>query len=544
MSRSACVAVVRRTISSPIVYAEIETRNGPALPVRRHVATVPLAACLAARLVVLNRFLSACVIGIVLAGIAGSCRREPSPSSSTGASQPVEPAGPTPGPDNRRQSDAPASPDILIIIIDTLRADHLGCYGYFRDTSPTINALAQESVVFERCMAPVALTLPTHMSIFTGVYPYEHGFLSNIAKLGGLWIPSPALKTFATVLSENGYTTAGFVSAAPVKKITGMAAGFSVWSEPSVKKVTGEDTTRRVLKWLDAGVPQPFMLWVHYFDTHSPYEPPHPYDTMYQTDDALEAYMAKRRISDTAPKRYRKPRGEEGVRIKDSRQDINHYDGELRHVDDQINRVFDALRRKGVWDRLAIVVTSDHGEGLGQHGRVEHAHIWGEQLHVPLLMRVPGRAHARIAEPLSSVDVLPTFLAMVPGVPADEFLSQCAGRAVLAGAGTSSPIYAQMPRSTNTGKVPSWSITVDGWRLIRDSEGNERLYDLRADPYELNDVADDYPDKTGGLRKRLEQIVTAQKQRGQQNQAGRIEKMDSQHYDALKVLGYVGDEDE
>ncbi len=491
----------------------------------------------------LNRFSVGVALSIGLLCLHASCRRADPSSASSGASGAAEGGKPASASGPQRPSNASAAPNVLIITIDTLRADHLGCYGYFRDTSPNIDALAAVAIVFERCLAPVAQTLPTHMSLFTGVYPLEHGFQANRTKGDQRWVPSPVLKTFATVLSDNGYTTAGFISAAPIKKITGMAAGFSFWSEPNDRTVTADDTTRRVIDWLEGEPSEPFMLWVHYFDTHAPYEPRPPYDTLYTTDDGLEAYLALRRFSDTAPKRYRKPRGEEGIRVKDTRTDNNLYDGELRFIDDHVGKLFDVLKRRGLWERLAILLTADHGEGLGQHGREGHGRVWREQLHVPLMMRIPGRAPKRVAVPLSSVDVLPTFLALARDVPTEAFLAQCVGVNVLDADGASRPIYGQMPAGHKQDKIILRSISLAGWRFILDAVDGDKLFYLDADPYELNNVAEQYPDKAAKYRTRLQQMVAAQTRRGRQNQAGRVEAIDRGHREALEALGYIDDDE-
>ena len=208
------------------------------------------------------------------------------------------------------------APNLLIITIDTLRVDHLGCYGYFRNTTPNIDKLAKESVVFDHCLAPMAQTLPAHMSIFTGVYPREHGIVANLSQtrdptrrgldgkpLRMLYQPSPILKTFATVVGGAGYTTAAFVSAEPVKREGGLAEGFQTWNEPEGRRRSAEGTNESFFAWLDEDLKQPFMVWIHYFDPHTSYDPPPPYDTMFQSDERLDVYMNEHGIEVFAQER-------------------------------------------------------------------------------------------------------------------------------------------------------------------------------------------------------------------------------------------------
>ena len=465
---------------------------------------------------------------------------------------------PQAGPDDR---------NILIITIDTLRADHLGCYGYFRDTSPNIDEFARSCLLFENCIAPVAQTLPTHTSLFTGVYPREHGITANLAftridnQREGMYKPSPYLFTFAEVLKRAGYTTAAFVSAEPVKKGCGLSLGFDLWHQPEKTetktardKVIAPVTLKKVYAWLDQGVDQPFLCWIHLFDPHASYAAPKPYDTMFQTDAALEAYMAQRKISDKSSKPRR---ADQKPKEWDSRDSINGYDGEIAFTDLHLGKLFDKLRDAGLWDNTAIVLTSDHGEGLGQHQYPEHNEIWQEQLHVPLLMRIPGVKPRRIATQLSIVDVLPTLLGVMGDVAAaDIFLQQCTGANVLADDHRPTALYAQHPR-TRAG-IYANSVVMDGWKYImygtnRPSYRKEtdKLFNLSNDPFELKDLLAENPDKAAAMKTRLQTMIAEQKGRGRALEAGKIVEVTDENRKALedrsknlKALGYMDDDDE
>ncbi len=500
-------------------------------------------------------------IGVALAAalliVAGGCRRQDGSNGPAAQAAPRGASSPAAAPAPRSEAPTPSTParpashqvssakgpNLLVITIDTLRADHLGCYGYFRDTSPNIDKFAAESLVFEHCITPTGQTLPTHASLFTGVYPREHGLIANLTKVDGMqYKPSPILKTLATVMSEAGYQTAGFVSAEPVKAASGLGAGFQTWHEPDDKKVIAEETNKHVFAWLEGGMKQPFMTWVHYFDCHAKYEPPPPFDTMFQTDERLESFL--REIgADASASKTRRPGVD--VKVKETAEDVNAYDGEIRYVDQEVGRLFAKLAEVGVWDNTIVVLTGDHGEGLGQHGLPGHGDIWAEQLHVPLIIRVPGRKAARVEAQLSSVDILPTVLAVAPELPGSAFTAQTSGVNVLAdGFDPVRPIYSQYP-GTRT-KDFSEAIFHNGWRYIkRDAKDeNDQLFHVAEDPHELNDVADKYPEKVAELRAMLESLTTEQKLRGRQFKSGELVEMDAKRRENIKDLGYVEEDDD
>ncbi len=449
------------------------------------------------------------------------------------------------------QSPLPAKPNILVITIDTMRADHLGCYGYFRDTSPHIDALAKESIVFENCNTPMAQTLPTHTSIFTSVYPREHGIVANIAQTGGMYKPSPVLQTFATAIGKQGYLTAGFVSAEPVKKIGGLAAGFAKWYEPDDKKVEADWTNRKIFEWIDAGgLKEPFFMWVHYFDPHAKYEPPAPYDTMFTDDEKLDKHMADRAIGQAAAKeRFGKERAgkDNQSRVMKSKESINLYDGEVRWTDANIGKLLAKLKEKGVWDKTIIVLTGDHGEGLGQHNLTGHGNVWREQIHVPFIARVPGQSPRRVPTPATSVDILPTVLAMAPSIPSTEFLKQASGVNVLSGGlDANRPLYAQLPGSHT---VMVHALTVGDWRFIRHPAKGDMLFNLKDDPFELSNLVEKFADRASQMREELQKTAITQSANGKKNKAGEVIKPEDDEavkaaVKNLKGMGYVEEGEE
>jgi arylsulfatase len=431
-----------------------------------------------------------------------------------------------------------ALPDVLILTLDTTRADHLGAWGYFRDTSPEIDALARESIVFDAAYAPMATTLPTHVSVFTATTPFEHGVLANTTQGGERFVPAPQLRPAAAIAGDVGYATAAFVSAAPLKRGSGVEAGFASFDEPSDKHRPAAATIDAAIGWLEQNGAAPFFLWVHLYDAHWPYTAPPPYDRLYATDAALEEWIAKRRIPERA---FRPLVGS----LDESRPTINAYDGALRYQDAELGRLLRWLRDAGRFERTAILLLGDHGEGLCQHGEPAHGSSWNEQLHAPLLMKLPGEPPRRVAKPVSLVDAMPTFLARlaVPGLALPA--GQASGRDALAEGAAPGAILAQ-----DTGRERDAphrvALRAGRWKYFRIEHGDGRvgdaLYDLERDPFELEDVAAQHPEQAASLRRVVEAETRALRERGEALRGGRpaeTRPLDPELREQLEALGYA-----
>ncbi len=432
-------------------------------------------------------------------------------------------------------------PDVVLITLDTTRADHLPTYGYFRDTAPAFDELAGESIVFERLIVPMATTLPTHLSILTGTHPLEHGVLANSTQGGKRFVPSPELRSFAELSRRAGYRTGGFVSAAPLKKGSGAESGFDAFDQPRGRQRDGADTTSAAIAWLAADDGRPVFLWLHLYDAHYPFEPPEALRGRYRTDARLEAFIAERRIARSSMRPLVGQREE-------ARESINRYDEEIRHADAQMARLLDALRARDRWDRTVVVVAGDHGEGLSQHGLAAHGSTWNEQLHAPLLMRVPGQSPRRVATPISALDILPTLAGLIELPQSDSLLAQSSGRDVLAPDFERGPIFSQDTGRERSEGVPfRQTLTLDRWKYFRivhrDGQVTEELYDLEADPFELEDVAREHPDVTRRLAEHFDAELATLAARGRElrGEAADTRDEDPQILEQLKALGYVVD---
>ncbi len=441
-----------------------------------------------------------------------------------------------------RAPDRPAA-NIVLITLDTTRADHLGCYGYFRDTSPTIDSLAAEWIFFERCIVPMAATLPTHCSILTGTYPAEHGVFSNHNVDGERFVPTENLRSVAEACRDLGYETAAFISAAPLKRQTGVDAGFDHFDEPEGPQRPAGETVEGAISWLAERGGAPFLLWLHLYDPHFPFEAPPPYDSLFTGGEDLEAYLRERAVPDQVLRPWRRQ-----WQPEESRWATNAYDGEVRYMDSELARFLAALAATPGWERTALLVIGDHGEGLCQHGVAGHTETWGEQLHVPLLMRIPGEPHRVVAGPLSAVDAIATLLAALGGSVPEGLSAQMSGRDVLRFASPGDrPIFSQDGGGKIRGPNYRYTATDGRWKYfwVQNPDGQmpDQLYDLEGDPYELVNVIDSHPEEARRLRDALAAEIARQEEWASRLRpaAGRVEGAgaDSALVRELEALGYV-----
>jgi arylsulfatase len=432
----------------------------------------------------------------------------------------------------------PELPDVVLISVDTLRADRLGAWGYHRDTSPHMDALAEQSVVWERCFTPMATTLPAHVSLVTAMHPYEHGVLANATHIDHRFRPEKTMRSFIELAREAGYHTRGFVSAAPLDPETGFAHGFVGYHAPNVRYVRAETTNEKVLAFLDAwDGDRPLLLFVHYFDPHGPYDPPEPYDEMFEANDDQRAWLRERGIE---PKGRRTPERE-----FDTSQINDLYDGEVRYVDAEIGRLFDALREAEVWDDASVVLFGDHGEALGEDGYVGHGDVGHEQVHVPLMMRIPGIEPERRSRPMRLQDVVPTLVEML--ALEEHFaplLEQASGRARWNGSSAAKRrVLALRSHRTKKGREGEALALYRGKnKYILRTEEDDDLFVLSKDPHTTVDRIEDLPRVAKSMRREIRTIERAYVDRGldiraeSPDEAGEISPA---LLERLRSLGYV-----
>jgi arylsulfatase A-like enzyme len=374
----------------------------------------------------------------------------------------------------------PAS--VLLVTIDTLRADHLPCYGYESDTAPRVCALAEEGTLFERAISQSSWTLPAHASMMTGLYPSEHraqNFTSSI---------DPGAPMLAEILHGRGFATGAFVSTVFVAKY-GFRRGFDAFQH--FRTLTSDPVaaplTDRALEWL-AAVEEPFFLWVHYYDPHHEHRM-HP-ETGFSYSEGIEDAELSYKWWNVHPL----PNAWRAFE-RNRRTHLSLYDGEIRYVDSHIGRLFDALRDADRYDDTIIVVTSDHGEAFGEHQLVGHDNVlYSELIRVPLILRVPGRAPAREAALVETKDLMPTILDLL------EIPRPARARGSLL-EGERGFAFSEVHNRNSEKRA---SVNHEGWKLIYTFDREEfELYDLERDPGETRNLAAAHPEVLARLKDAL-----------------------------------------
>jgi arylsulfatase A-like enzyme len=326
----------------------------------------------------------------------------------------------------------PSQPNVVVILIDALRADHVGTYGYDRDTSPHIDALASESIVFANANAQSPWTKPSIPTLFTSLYPIQHGVYEGEAHGDGGALESDILDdrftTLAEAFRERGYRTVGWVNNAHLPASQGFGQGFDTYEQQNFE---AEEINRRFFAFLDEGPERPFFAYLHYLDAHWPFHPQPPYRDRFPASKEGTVFARE----DWRGLRDRINDGSIRLTAADEAQLVALHDGSLAELDQQIGRLLDELRRRELLDRTAILLTSDHGEELMDHGRVGHGGtLFAEVIEVPLLLRLPGAGVHRVEQsPARLLDVYPTLLGLAdieppPGLEGRNLLAATNGR--------------------------------------------------------------------------------------------------------------------
>lgn len=364
--------------------------------------------------------------------------------------------------------------NIVLVTIDTLRADRLGCYGYSQAETPQIDRIATQGVLFENATAAAPATTPSHASMFTGTYPPVHG----VRNAGGFALDS-SHETLAERLQAKGWQTAAFVGASVLDRVYGLNQGFAHYDD-RMPDTPGnrflEEASRpaqlvvdQAIAWLDQAPAQPFFVWVHVYDPHAPHDPPSPFK-----------------------QRYRQ----------------RPYDGEIAYTDQQLGRLFSAIEARSPADKTVLMVLADHGESLSEHGEYYHGvFLYEATLRIPWLMVAPGvPAGQRVRAQARTVDLLPTVLALLGA----ETPSVCQGTSLLPALSgkeiptTYSYSEALYPR-LNMGWAELRGMRTNQWKYVL--APRPELYDLEHDPQERQNVIGQHPEEAKRLRAEMAKVV-------------------------------------
>ncbi len=491
---------------------------------------------------------------------------------------------------------AAARPNVIVVSIDTLRPDHLGCYGYERATSPRLDHFAEGALLFEAAQSVSPWTAPALISLMTSLHPEAHGVM-DAPDPGRL---ADGAVTLAEVLSDAGYATGAFTEGGYAKGDFGLEQGFDVYPRNRGDDANHTSNRRfpsrlksnleRAFAWLEERGSEPFFLFLQTYEPHSPLRAPESYVRRWRPDydeaadhalasAAIERWNAQRVVdpeglaairrhsyhcefSDTAfpkdGKALTDASREAGVSIAkgeaaaipevvDWFRDL--YDAEIRYTDDQLGRLWTWLAESGHGEDTIVVVVSDHGEGLGEHGRMGHGHVlYDELIHIlfilriPALIEVPFERAGRIPDVVRLVDVMPTLLELLALDPGDLPLQGSSLIALLEGRKEPRLAFSHADRSELT---ELYAVRRGGFRLIYDKLSGERwLYDLTSDPDEERDVAAEHEELADELQSALEAQMEQDAAIAGVLGEGGARGLEEDTRAELEGLGYMGGDEE
>ena len=418
---------------------------------------------------------------------------------------------------------------VVLISIDTLRADHLGYMGYHRPTSPAIDQLAAESIDFRNAFSQAPSTLPSHASIFTSVYPSVHrADPLTVTPLADGFV------TLAEIFQQNGFRTAAFVEGGQLAAVWNADQGFEVYDVTEIKY--GDDQWRaddvsgilaEAAAWIEEHRHESFFCFVHSYVVHAPYSPRPPYDRMF--DEGYEGplpFHIEPRVCEQLSATPRRPDEPEVRHL------VSLYDGEIRYMDDHLGAFLDKLRDLGLKEETVVVFTSDHGEefAVGLHGY----NLYDEVLHVPLFIRVPGLAPQKVDQQVRLIDLAPTLLALMNLDPGQAPFQ---GRNLFAD-GPEPPVDLPVPSELLEHSIGHGaSLRMDGYKIVGIRGLYFELFDLRNDPGEQVNLFGRDPEVDQMWKERLREFVMANKRAATQ-QAHPVE-LDAEVQRQLRALGYL-----
>jgi arylsulfatase A-like enzyme len=427
-------------------------------------------------------------------------------------------------------------PNIILITIDTLRPDHLGCYGYHRNTSPNIDQFAQEALLFENCLSHSPSTWASCASILSGFLPHEVKLIAQFPVL-----PAGA-KMLSRILRRQGYKTLGVVSNYVLSRVAGWGQGFMVYDDTMeerelVRRIperTAGPTTNRVIELLKQFKKERLFMWIHYQDPHGPYTPPERLAKLFHDPEQRPLIL---KVNNSSSGYGGIPSYQQLGAHRDFYHYVNQYDSEIWYVDEQFAHLVDALKALEIYDNALIILTSDHGEGMGEHNHFFHhkENLYDSLTHVPLIIRYGNELISKRKDFVQHLDIVPTILKTL-SLKADSYLR---GSDLFKEGATKKEIFAEMKSKTPREDEVDCSIVLDGLKLIYLAalEGYE-LYDLKTDPHEEHNLINNpkYREKVEELKVRLNRI---RNEDFLKLKPIKQKKFTDDELEKLKSLGYV-----
>ena len=428
-----------------------------------------------------------------------------------------------------RHSSAPKIRNIVLISMDTTRADYLSCYGYQHKTTPNIDAVAAEAVQFEQAIAPIPLTLPSHSTMMTGTIPPYHGIHDNLN-----YMLADSNLTLAEMLKAAGYTTGGIISTYVLEDGFGLDQGFDTYDDEFDEidnqvgaERRGGEVSEHAIKWLDENRDEDFFLFLHYYDPHSPYDPPEPYRGMFGSIAAAEAIGLTDNTSLTAD--------------TDEKKKVFKltYAEELAYTDHCIGQVINKLKSLDLYDSTLLIITGDHGEAFGEREEMGHGYyIYQESIHVPLIVKLPGQQTAKtVSGAVGLIDITPTVCSLL-GIETPQYIQGWD----LSGALIDEPsedddryIYSESLLATKYKASPLLAVTGNRFKYIQTAR--PELYDLIDDPGETHNLVDAQSQRARILQDVLGVMLEESLEAGTPDSAL---ELDEESLKKLQSLGYVG----
>ena len=417
-------------------------------------------------------------------------------------------------------------PNIVLIILDSLRADHLGCYGYARNTSPNIDDLAKNGLIFSNAFSQGGYTLASIPSIFTSKFPLSHGVFIN---QNGDKLDANET-TLAETLKNNGYVTASFTGGGYTSHVYGFSQGFDLYKETDWGDM--KEVNQLASDWLEIKQEKPFFLFLHSYSIHDPFNPPEPFSKIYasgyngQLKNTFLNYILFEKINKRT--------------LTLSKEDVEYitsqYDGGIRYCDEQLGKLFKKIVTLGLDSNTIVILTSDHGEDLMDHGTISHGDLYDEGIHVPLIVKYPylSLENNKIGSIVRSIDIMPTILDIL----ALPLAASMEGKSLLPLMLGKKDKHERMVFSFgNSSKLKvRIALRTKNWKLIYSYKTEQdELYNLEKDPKELNNLADVNKRQLAILKKKLNSYIEKLKLPIKKDKA----VLDEKTKQRLKSLGYA-----
>ena len=473
---------------------------------------------------------------------------------------------------DKQGRDAAGKPNILFIVMDTTRADHLSCYGYKLNTSPNLDKIAGEGVLFRRVISPSSWTLPSHVSMFTGLSPIEHGI-----GYASPYLPEQ-IETLAGILKKESYRSLGYSNNPWVSFFTGMSRGFDDFQvgwkkhegrylynviydrlieilkrndpEWSVEDHGAAKTTKYVSEWIEKDSKSPFFIFINYMEPHLPYKPPPPYDSLFMPDNISfeEIQRFAPNPEDIRTLMVPRQRSQKELSVISAL-----YDGEINYLDGKIWRLYMQLKDSNILDNTLLIITSDHGDNLGDHGIVGHAYgLFNTLLEVPLIIRYPKyfKPGLTINDNVQATDIFYTIMeiAGIERNPSSLGLVKSLNRRIKEQDYQKIMIAEHDKPIDNLNWAKKEGINIDhlnkdrsaiifnGYKYIQTSKGEEELYDLGNDPGEVKNIVSKSNKIASILRNKLNGTFAKVKPVAGSGQRPEIDK---ETKEKLRSLGYI-----